>query len=107
MVKQGSHIAGKTVDVRGGGRRRGRFPPTGERGADAVDVLGRDGTGDLGGLSDREGAMEIQENGRAGRVPRSGIGQRATAWQRELALVGGVDHGIERVCRFANWVLGI
>ena len=36
--------------------------------------------------------MEIKENGRAGRVSRSGISQRTTTWQRQFALVGGVAH---------------
>ena len=68
VVQEGSHVAGETVNVRRGwGRRRG-IPPAGERGADIVNVLGRDGTRGAGRLSDREGAMEIKENGRAGSV---------------------------------------
>lgn len=70
----------------------GGVPPTGERGGDVVHVLGRDGKGNVGRLSDRESAMEVKENGRAGRVAGSRVCQRTTTCQRESALVGGVVH---------------
>ena len=74
VVEQGRHVARETVDV-GHGRERGRrVAPAGERGADVMDVLGGDGMGDSGHLSDRKGAMEVKENGRTGRVSGRGIG---------------------------------
>lgn len=36
--------------------------------------------------------MKKEENGRAGRISRSGIRQRTTVWQCERALVGGIVH---------------